>query len=132
MPIDVEWDNAEKTIVRQTYGREVTYNDYYDGVKKRFELISSVEHPVDLIIDLRGANPNLKGLVSAGRYASRHVPPNQRFVLLVGANLFIRSLVNTFIKILPKVSDKIYFVATLEEARKFLQEKNSQTNSSDS
>ncbi|MCL4255967.1 MAG: hypothetical protein KJ043_19575 [Anaerolineae bacterium] len=122
MPINVVWDDEEKTIVRQTYGQEISIAEYYDGVKKRLELISSVDHPVDLIIDLRGANTNLKGVLTASRYANKHVPPNQRFVVLVGANLFVKSLVNVLGKILPKISNTIYFVETPEVAKQLIDE----------
>ncbi|MDX2077543.1 MAG: hypothetical protein SFZ02_14030 [bacterium] len=116
MAIEVVWDDEEKTIVRQTYGNEISIEDYYAGVKKRLELISSVTYPVDLIIDVSKGNPNIKGLLTASRYANKHIPPNQRLVVIAGANLFVKSLVGVLKKILPKISDTIHFVNTAEEA----------------
>jgi len=116
MAIQVVWGDEEKTIVHQTYGTEVSIANYYDGVKKRIELITSVTYPVDLIIDLNNANTNLKGVLTASRYANKHIPPNQRLVVIAGANLFVKSLVGMLGKILPKISNTISFTKTVEEA----------------
>lgn len=123
MGYSVEWANAEKTIVLQTYSGYVKTDEYYQAVDESALLLSSVEHPVDLIMDGREAKTeNGKGFLMAVSYANKKVPKNQRLVLMVGAGLLIRTMGKITRSIAPRATENIYFVNTVEEAYKLIEE----------
>lgn len=122
MPYTIDWDDEEKTIAIQKYSGSLTLEEYYDAVKARIAFISSAAYPVDLIVDVTNANTSVRGLISASRYANKHVPQNQRFVIIVGANYLIKMIVNTISKIAPQKTKDTHLVDTLDQAYERLAE----------
>lgn len=116
----VEWGDENQTIVIQTYNGKVSIEDYYRAVDESAKLLSSVDHPVDLIMDTTEAKTDMKGFLQAVSYANKKVPKNQRLVIVVGANHFIQMLSKIASTIAPKAAENGYFVDTLEEAHKFI------------
>lgn len=122
MAIDIQWDNEEKTIVRQTYGEVVTPEEYYQMVKQSAELLNSVNHPVDLIVDLRKLKFTLRGMTTMTQYANKMVPANQRIVVAVGLPATIKQIINLLMRIAPRAAKNTYYVDTIEEAYRILEE----------
>jgi len=122
MPFQVTWDDKEKTIVVQTYSGKVLVEDYYDAIDKSAELLSSVQHPVDLIMDTSEAKTDMKGFLTAASYANKKVPENQRLVIVVAAGRFMQTMAKIAGTIAPKATENVYFVDTLEDARNVITE----------
>lgn len=120
MPYQVTWDDEEKTIVVQTYSGKVLVEEYYNAVDKSAQLLSSVNHTVDLIMDLTDMKSDLKGFLTAVSYANKKVPSNQRLVTVVGANRFAQTMAKIAGTIAPKATENVYFVDTLEEAHRVI------------
>ena len=122
MPYQVTWDDEEKTIVVQTYSGKVIIEEYYRAIDESAELLSSVQHPVDLIMDASEAKTDMKGFLTAVSYANKKVPANQRFVIVVGANRFVQTMGKVAGTIAPKATENVYFVDTLEDAHTVITE----------
>lgn len=112
----------KKTIVVQTYSGKVLVEDYYHAIDKSAELLSSVQHPVDLIMDASEAKTDMKGFLTAVSYANKKVPENQRLVIVVGAGRFMQTMGKVAGKIAPRATENVYFVDTLEDARNVITE----------
>lgn len=122
MPYQVTWVDEEKTIVAQTYTGKVLIEDYYHAVDESATLLSSVEHPVDLIMDATEAHTDMKGFLTAASYANKKVPENQRLVIVIGANRFVQTMGKIAGTIAPKATENLYFVDTLEDAHRVITE----------
>ena len=131
MPFQVTWDDKEKTIVVQTYSGKVLVEDYYDAIDKSAELLSSVQHPVDLIMDTSEAKTDMKGFLTAASYANKKVPENQRLVIVVAADRFMQTMARIAGTIAPKAAENVYFVDTLEDARNVITEYRQSQNQSE-
>jgi hypothetical protein len=122
MPYQVTWDDEEQTIAVQTYSGTATMKDYYQAIDESAQLLSSVDHTVDLIMDLTAMKSDLKGFLTAVSYANKQVPANQRLVVVVGANRFVQTMGRIAGTIAPKATENVYFVDTLEDAHRVITE----------
>lgn len=119
MNIDVQWDNDAKTIIRYVYRNGWNWNDYFSAINGAAELLDTVKHPVDIVMDFRNANMLPQGAISQMQRAFSHTRhPNIRLTVLVGANSFIRTIESIGRKLVPSAARQwdITFAATLEEA----------------
>lgn len=113
------WDNEEKTIIRVTYGLTWTWDDYFQADQAAQALLDSVDHRVDLILDmLNTALPadslsRIPTLIRAGIGLAR---PNTGIVVLVGTSGYLRTLISAFQKVYPQESRRVFLVETLDEA----------------
>lgn len=120
MPFQVIWEDPEQTIIRQLYTGKVTTGDYYRAVDRNAEMMHSVNHPVDLIVDVLDARTDMKGFWAAISYANKKVPDNQRLVIVVGADSFLKVLSGVANKVAPRAASNSYFVDSLDEAYRII------------
>lgn len=121
MSHSIEWIDQDRKIVLQKYFDQIKHEDFYDAVDKSAKMISSVEHIVDIIIDMREAKTDLKGFFQAASYANKKVPDNQGVVVVIGASRFTQMMVKVAESIAPKATEDLYFVDTLEEAMRIIE-----------
>ena len=53
MKLQVEWDNAEKTIIRITYTEKWTWSDFYAANTEAVAMMKTVQHTVHFLADFR-------------------------------------------------------------------------------
>jgi len=116
MPILLVWDNDQKSILRQVYVGHWTQEDFFASFAEAEALYSSVEHDIDLIIDLRQNQTNPLSMINTFSRTESRVHPNHASVTVVGVNSFIRVLGGISVKLAPRLSRNLAFVATLDEA----------------
>jgi hypothetical protein len=117
MPVDFRWDDAEKTILIQKYYGSVSITDYMEAVKQTSEWLAQVTHPVDLVLDILDARINWGGLITGASYADQRVPENQRLIVIVGTNPFIRAMTEIARRVAPKANRNQFFASSLDNAR---------------
>ena len=116
MGIEVTWDNDQKTIVRHTYKGQWTVSDFYKCVDESAEMLQSVDHPVDLIIDMLHCDSPPQGIIPAYQYADRRVPENQRLIVMVQIGVIRQAYDRIVDKIAPRAGENRHQVETLDEA----------------
>jgi hypothetical protein len=118
MGITAVWDNDEKTIIRYIYDGSWTWDDFYTAFGQAYKMIDTVNHRVDIIVDVRMSSLLPQNALSRGRQLSTSTHTNQGRTIVVGANALMRSVSNIFNKVYTKAADdlKISFVRTMEEA----------------
>jgi hypothetical protein len=116
--ITVEWDNAEKTIIRLDYFDPVaSWGEYQQAVKESFELARSQNHTVHFIHNAGNATmPNGNAIGEIRRVISI-MPPNAGSVLMVIGNDFARRVVQVVIRLMIRQAKNFFFVSSLDEAR---------------
>jgi len=123
MGYSISWDNEEKTVVFQYYEKGGTKQDLYDLVRESAGMLNTFEHRVHLIIDQR----NVRYLMNAADMAflEENKPKNQGVVILIiEQNIETHKSMTQKIgrRAAPHAFSDTYFVASLDEARKILQE----------
>src|SRR5262245_39191443 len=101
MGIHASWDNDEKTVIHSVDDGTWDWNDAYAVTLQINEMIESVNHKVNLIIgDDSGrmckVPPNA---VTHWHTIYRSLNPNAGLIIVVGANPFVRALINAVVKI---------------------------------
>jgi hypothetical protein len=116
MGIQAVWDNEEKTIIRHVYNGKWTLEDYYHLIADHGAMVTPLGHTVDIINDLREAGPIPPGMATAIKYAARKAPANEGINVIVGANQFVKALIELVNKVAGTEVTEVTHVATLEEA----------------
>ena len=100
MTIEVQWENAERTVVLLEFKGALTWKDYDEGVDKTYALMRTVEHKVDVISYMHPTVRLPKGdAISHIKRAFMVRPPNMRKGLLIGSDLFGEAVVRALIKV---------------------------------
>lgn len=119
MPVSVQWDNPEKTIIYARYERW-TWDDFYSALAQCVELSATVDHMVDIICDL------VDNLVPKGATISHAAATlkqdNYRggIIILVTPNRFVQALTQMTSRVLPDFKKKYRIVSSLEDAHQLI------------
>jgi len=118
MTIHIEWDNAERTIVRAEFNDPYTWDEYDAASSKIRDMVTGVSHRVDMITLL---NPKISQPPGNGfphyRRTMLQMPPNFGLFVSVGAgNPVARMIMSTLIKVL-RMKTPSAFANSLEDAR---------------
>lgn len=119
MAIRVEWDDSSQYAVRYVYEGSWNWDEFQQARKQARLLMDTVDHKVDIIIDVvqTGILPN--NILSRANSIPRERHPNEGTIIIVGANPLIRFLYDVARRIYAEVIDYRGYrmVANLEEAR---------------
>jgi len=122
MGIHVQWDNPEQTIIRFRYDGAWNLSDLFDALQEARELMDTVTHRVDGIVDLSESKLMPNGALSLGRNVTMRKHPRQGKTVIVGASGFVRTLYDVYRKVYRTTFDESAygFASSLEEARQQL------------
>jgi hypothetical protein len=119
MKIDVLWDNEEHTILRRVYHAPYTLKEYHQAIDRGNDMIASVAHKVDILVELRNYSPtHPPGTLSKMlKYADKYRLPNEGVMIFVMPKEFHRQVNFAIItRISNKPASQYFHVETLEEA----------------
>lgn len=123
MAIVTRWDNKKKTVILLEFESEWNWEELEAAVHKADGLIGSVEHYVDLIIDLEGATIPRDVLTAAKTLlASGEARPNEGARVVVGANGALKTIYQTLQKTFNNAVEgrEVLFAPSLADARAIL------------
>jgi hypothetical protein len=116
MPVSLEWFNADKTILLETFTGHWTLQDFCSLADQAADTLATVEHTVHLIVDLSNSAALAAPLTSGMRYALRKLPPNQGIIVFVGVDTFVQVAIGIMSKLSPRMVDILYIARTLQQA----------------
>jgi hypothetical protein len=122
MPVTIEWDNAEKTLVRMEMIGDWTWDEARAGAERGYAMLDSVDYEVGVIIDYsQGAGLPAHALSNARSMIQRR-HPRTGLTVFVGANAVFMALWNVFSKVYVLFARKqnSVFANSVEEARAIL------------
>jgi hypothetical protein len=119
MPVSVEWDNPEKTIIYARYERW-SWNEFYKALENCTELSHTVDHQVYIICDLVDNLVPKGGTITHATAAMKQDNVRVNLILLVTPNRFIQALTQMSQRIVPGFQNKYRMVPTLEAAREMI------------
>ena len=115
MPIQLGWQDAEKNFVLLSFPNKWDWKEFKEAAYQTATLLSAVNHKVDIIIDLKNSTIPLVGSpFEAGNMFFKMMPQN-RGVIIVVTNTFIRSLTSIFKTIDREFGALLYPVDSLDE-----------------
>ncbi len=131
MPIQLIWEDEEKTILRHIYTGQVTAEEFHYAIEENYRLQELVDHPVDVISDMTTCKRIANVLVSsATRHAENKVPANQRLVVVAGADMYTRVILDTARRFARNTTNAMHIVKTVEEAFALIQKQRSRKTTS--
>ncbi len=129
MTVNIEWDNAEKTVVRMEMVGKWTWTEAYDGSIRGYDMLETVDYPVNIIIDLRRSTglPMLALTHARNMIARRH--PRTGLTAFVGVNALFLMMWRTFKSAYPRLEATRDFtiVGSIEEAYRIFAQRSGQT-----
>ncbi len=119
MPINVMWNNDDKTVLSFIYEGKWDLNDFYQALHNGNILLDEVAHSVALVMDVQGSRMIPNGFMGALSNISKKLHPNTGVLIMVGVNAFARAFIATYRKIYPeKNGDRsIHFAADYDEVQ---------------
>lgn len=119
MPVNIEWDNEAKTIMRMEYVGRWTWEELYAATAKSHEMFDEITHKADFIHNWlqSGGVPSNAIVHTKNLIEKRH--PNVGVVVLVWNNSLIKATWTAFSKIYPGIMKRYTFwmSPSVEEAR---------------
>lgn len=127
MKIKIHWGNDQQSLLYYTFEVGWDWKDMYDAFAQARELMETVDHPVNIIMDLSHVSLIPKGALAKIRWAFES--PKQKNVgltVVVTPSSFIKSMIDLGTKIWGKTAKQwsVAFVTTLEEAHILIEEYN--------
>lgn len=116
MPITVEWDNPQHTIIRAVFNGKWDADSLHHLITDARDMVTSVLHPVDCILDFThsASSPTSALAILQGLDVWR--VQNERLVIIVNANGYIKTLCNIGRKLAPLTFQHLTFVDRLTDA----------------
>jgi len=116
MSVRAYWQDETKTIVRYDFDGEWDWNELYTAYYEAIAMEKSVEHRVDVILDMRrGGRIPGNVLLHVKNFSDRQ-PPNIGLSVIVTENAFVHSLYKVGAKFYSKIGYYFRVATTLEAA----------------
>jgi hypothetical protein len=122
MPVLVDWDNTEKTIIRYQFVDPWMWQEYQETYTRGWALISTVNYTVDLILDFSRGGGIPPDALRHFQPAVERVHPNRGYIVVITGNPLIRSVLNTLARIYRYRSTGVNgsFAGDLDEAYRII------------
>jgi hypothetical protein len=120
MTITVEWDNADKTIIRWDFVGIWEWQEVYAAAEMSGRLRNEVTHSVSVILNLEKATNMKQGALTHTKTVLSFNPDNRDLVIAAGPSAFLHSMVEIFRKMNVSMADKFLGVDSVKEARKVI------------
>jgi hypothetical protein len=101
MGINVAWANPDQTIIKLNVQRGWTWDDLYAAIQQADDLITSVDHTVNMVIDIShaGGLPRDFMKVAGDVFDSGEARANEGQKIVVGAGTLIQFAYGAFLKV---------------------------------
>jgi hypothetical protein len=121
MAILVDWHSEARTILHQRFIHTWSTSDYFQVIDRTYRLLGSVEHVVDVVVDFTESTSSPSRVLSSISLSSAsiletRVHPNQRLVVVLGADSYLKAVFNMWSRILPRAMHNVAYAGNFSEA----------------
>ncbi len=122
MPITIRWFNAEHTIIQYEFEGRWSWEELHAAIEQVQALMNSVDHRVDIIVDVSGSRGIPAGAITQMRGGTLKASENWGMGVFVGTGAFIKALLNTFSRVYPQMGERYATADTPEAAHQIILE----------
>jgi len=125
MGITVQWDNESKTVIRQTFDGQWTWDEFYQKNNVKIPtMMKEVAHTVHVFSDFTSSDvPSMGGALKHANNVLDAYPDNWGMLVVVGGNTMINLLVNMFRSLFKNsVGGKTFTAQMISDAYKLVDE----------
>lgn len=115
----VRWHNNKQTIIYATVPTEWTWQDACEMIERVYQLQETVNHPTDIIYDLRNINPLPKAAILNIRRMMNSEHPNDRLNVILTRDTFLRQMLELVVRTFAhdrKKYAKLHFTTSIDKA----------------
>jgi len=124
MPVTIDWFDAEKTAIVQTFVGDWTWEEHFEVIEEFREMMETVDHVVDYVANFEKVQGVPKGTLTNFRNALKNSHPRTGMIVVISTNRFVNALLKTLTTLYNSVSNQgIYQVNTVEEAINLLEKR---------
>jgi hypothetical protein len=116
MSVSVEWANPEKTVIYFRVTQPWTWEDYYTATDESWEMIHTVDHIVDFIVDLTNTKLVPSNAMSHLKRRATRYHPHKGMAVMVGVSSFMQVIINMMAHVFPVVKTTVRTAATVKDA----------------
>jgi hypothetical protein len=123
MPVHVQWDNPENTILRYDVEGHWTWEEFLEAFQKARIMAASTQHTIHAIVhpaDNKSLGYLPSGTLSQVIQLYRNAPSNFGLTAIISDSDFFNIFNRISRQLYPRIADRYLFVASLEEARSLL------------
>src|SRR5690349_17107173 len=96
MPVQFEWNEPQKRTIRYTFQGKWTWDEVYEAFKTSWEEAAELNHVVDSISDMSNAMFVPPSAMTHIRALGQKRPQNTGVMVIVGANNYVRMVMQSF------------------------------------
>jgi hypothetical protein len=116
MPIEIQWDDEAKTIIRENYLGQWTWDNFFTMSIQAAEMMQTVDHRVDILANMKdGIMPTSGASMSNSRKVLLALPSNWGVIVVV-TNSFVSVLASIFKQFDVQLGTKMHTTDSLEKA----------------
>lgn len=117
MPVNIEWGNAEKTVIIATIDWPWDWNELAETWKTGVDMMNSVSpQPVYMIAVAKTSRFPVGNILSNLTHMTKIVPNNIGLAIMVTENRFQETINNIFFKLSPGMRQKGRVVSSVDKA----------------
>jgi hypothetical protein len=119
MPVNIEWDNEAKTIIRMEYVGRWTWDELYAATAKSRVMLDEISHKADFIHDWLHSEGVPSNVLVHARNLIEKRHPHVGIVVLVWSNPLIKATWAAINKVYAGLMKRYIFwlASSIEEAR---------------
>lgn len=123
MPVQINWDDKEHTILLYTFGCTWTWDELYKAIDEGFALTKTVSHNFSIIVDFQKSRGLPPKAFSHFHHIKSVTSEQVDLIVVVGGGTVLLTLFNLFVLIAGSVAHKFVWVPDLDKAHTTLIER---------
>jgi hypothetical protein len=96
MNIEVRWDDEQKSIIRWTFPKQWTWDEFYSALQGSRALVRQQNHIVDVIVDMSISELFPRNLMTQSQVTLQTSSLNIGIIVVIGWNPLLRTAFNSF------------------------------------
>lgn len=120
MNIQYRWINDDKSIMHFLFHPESTWDDFYTILFVAFEEMHTVNHAIDIIVDVSRLKTIPRETIKELEYLSRLEHINFRHRIMISQNPLMSMIFDCFSRSYPVPSRALHLCPTMELAHDFI------------
>jgi hypothetical protein len=125
MGVRMEWDNAEKTIMRMTMEPPWNIGDIFSRTDEMKIILKEegITHPIGVILDATTLNSLPAGIIQSTGPMIKRMQPETAVIVVVSPQRFLKAMYDIFTRLYDAYAGAFQFTITLDEARALIAER---------